>query len=128
MAKTPPRNRRTLFFLEVCERLRTLESSLLYFSWSVRRLGGEMKGFPLHKYTRTPDRENLHKNKKNTRIQTLKIHQKFNFASILKIQKKVARRQLGLMAHRTANGLDDPKLNAAVFKEKGQKNSPKIPF
>ena len=109
MAKTPPRNRRTLFFLEVCERLRTLESSLLYFSWLVRRLGGEMKGFPLHKYSRTPDLENLPKNNRNTSSRTLKIHQKFNFTSILKIQKKVARRQLGLMPYRTAKNLDHPK-------------------
>ena len=44
-----------------------------------------------------------------------KIHQKFNFANILKIQGKVARRQLILMPYQTAKDLDHPKLNGAVF-------------
>ena len=83
-----------------------------------RRHGGDIKGFSQHKYTPTPDRENLQKNKRNTRIQTLKIHQKFNFTSILKIQKKVARRQLGLIPYRTAKNLDHPKKNSPKFHQK----------
>ena len=45
----------------------------------------------------------------------LKIHQKFNFASILKIQGIVARRQLILILYQTAKDLDHPKKIAAVF-------------
>ena len=80
------------------------------------------------KFPRTPDREKLHGNKKNARIQTLKIHQKFNSASILKIQKKVARRQLGLIPYRTAKNLDHPKkihqnFTKKVYFEKFTKNS-----
>ena len=77
------------------------------------------KGLPRNKYTGTPDRENLNKNNGNTRLQTLKIHQKFNFTSILKIQKKVARRQLGLMPYQTAKDLYHPKINGAIFKKIG---------
>ena len=95
----------------------------------IDRCCGEIKGFSLHKYTPTPDRENLHKNKRNTRIKTLKIHQKFNFASILKIQEKVARRQLGLMPYQTANDLDHPKKIHQNFTKKVYfENSPKIQF
>ena len=82
-----------------------------------RQHGGDIRGFSQHIYTPTPDRENLQKNKRNTRIQTLKIHQKFNFASILKIQGKVARRQLGLMPYQTAKDLDHPKKMAPFLRK-----------
>ena len=86
----------------------------------------EMKGFPLHKINRKQSTREYRR--EYIRDNTQNGNGFVKYAYFWKIQTGGSNAPSLGSESKYANGLDDPRLNAAVFKEKGQKNSPKIQF